>query len=73
MPDGWNYRILRHRKDEGEFYALHEVYYEGGEPTGCSKEPVLHKWYEEPGDIGTDLQKMQEALDKPVLNYSDFE
>lgn len=79
---GWNYRVMRHAPKNGEvdeWYAIHEVYYRSNDvddltvpvsETGCTEDPV--------GVVGDSveslrwsLQKMLEALEKPVLEYSD--
>jgi hypothetical protein len=32
----WNYRIIRHKHERGDYLALHEVYYANGD-TDCTK------------------------------------
>jgi len=68
----WNYRVLRHDTEVGDVYAIHVVYYDDGEPTDCSTERVTCGYYDDFRGIGADLEKLQEALEKPVLNYDDF-
>jgi len=78
----WNYRIILHKaghvKDNpkikwDEYLALHEVFYDENEnPKGATEKPV-----EIVGDEGKDslisikwtLEKMIEALHKPILEY----
>lgn len=79
---GWNYRVMRHAPREGEvddWFAIHEVYYRSDEvddltvpvhETGCTKDPVSVIADDVEG-LRWSLQKMLEALDKPVLAYSD--
>ena len=68
----WNYRILQYPDGEDNFFQIHEVYYnDKGEPNsytangvtvaGESKESL--KWV---------LEKMEEALDKPILSEKNF-
>jgi hypothetical protein len=33
----WNYRIMRHKHPSGEYYQIHEVFYE---PMGWSADPI---------------------------------
>jgi hypothetical protein len=69
----WNYRVLRHDTEFGDVYAIHTVYYDDGEPTACSVERVICGYYDDLRNIEGDLEKLQEALEKPVLNYDDFD
>jgi hypothetical protein len=65
----WNYRIIRHVDPEGEWYGIHEVYYDDqGQPHSLTANPV-------PIDAETpeELRRLlDEAFEKPVLNYDDF-
>lgn len=37
----WEPRVMRHRLPSGrEEYAIHEVYFEGGIPSGCTKDAL---------------------------------
>jgi hypothetical protein len=67
----WNHRVLKHEDKDLPYYQIHEVYYEDGKPTSCTKDGVL-TWGESLDDLKWQLQKMLEALDNPVLNYDDF-
>lgn len=69
----WNYRILRHDTEVGDVYAIHTVYYEDGEPTSCSVERTILGYYEDQDHMEGDIEKVQQALGKPVLDYSDFD
>lgn len=72
----WNYRVIRQKVivDDEEFdsFAIHEVYYdEDGKPGSITSDPV------EPSgqtlqELGEDLRRMVAALNKPVLEYDDF-
>ena len=65
---GWNYRILAKicSNDEVSF-GVYSVYYdENGKPDGYSANPVEMS-AEDIEYIRFDLDKMKEALDKPVL------
>lgn len=71
----WNYRVVRRKYPDGEvLYQMHEVYYDNdGNPDGVSACPV-----DVTSDAGVDgikwvLTSMQEAAEKPVLDYdADF-
>ena len=77
---GWNYRVMRHPPKDGEeeWYAIHEVYYRSNDvddltvpvhETGYSVDPV-GVIADSPEGLRWTLQKMLEALDKPVLEHS---
>lgn len=36
----WNYRILKKTTTQGDYFAIHEVYYDKGKENGWTKEPV---------------------------------
>ena len=72
----WNFRVLRHvyvDKDgnQEEYFAVHEVHYENGNPVGCTKDPI---------DLGSEnlkglrwqLKKVKRGLGKPILDYDRF-
>ena len=65
----WNYRVIRSRQPNGEFYyAIHECYYEGGDR-------LPDRWTASPVSVGgethaellTTLQQMHRAMLEPVL------
>ena len=78
----WNHRIMLHKAGSveknpalkwGEYLAIHEVHYDdNGNPEMASKDALGIL-----GDEGKDslssikwiLEKMMEALDKPILDY----
>lgn len=70
---GWNYRIIG-IEHEGEIsLQIHEVYYDAdGIPTGFTSNPT--PIYSEGGLKGLEwqLDKMREALDKPILSMDNF-
>lgn len=51
--------------------AIHEVFYKRGEPYYIIKTPAEIQW-----NLGTSthlvLKEIQEAFDKPILQYDDF-
>ena len=70
----WNYRVISFRHGEDAWCAIHEVYYDNGVPKAYSSEPAVVMWDPEEGD-GTGCQvldRMKEALGKPVLTEKDF-
>lgn len=68
----WNYRIIHHLSPEEEYWAIHEVYYEKDKPVSYSENPAVVLSAENPGDLVWTLNQMLEALQKPVLEKSDF-
>jgi hypothetical protein len=68
----WNYRVIRSREPNGEFYyAIHECYY------GDDRLP--HSWTASPASVSgethaellTTLQQMHRAMLEPVLEQCD--
>ena len=65
----WNYRVLRNSDDH---LAIHSVYYDqGGNPQSVSENPagVVADTVE---DLLSELDRFKEALDRPVLQSSQF-
>lgn len=76
--DGFNYRLLKHESENGDWYAIHEVYYnDAGKPVLCTAEPVnvqVPPGCPEPKeDVEETLRLMSEALNKTILNYKYFD
>ncbi len=73
----WNFRVIKTKVEGDPFiefeYGIHEVYYnlETGKPNGYHSKPrrVDAETIEE---LKWTLNKMLEALDKPVLTKEDF-
>ena len=68
----WNYRVIRSREANGEFYyAIHECYYDG--------DRLPHSWTASPASVSgethaellTTLQQMHRAVLEPVLEQCD--
>ncbi|MGX7005143.1 hypothetical protein [Caballeronia sp. KNU42] len=74
----WNYRVIQFVGTEGELRrSIHEVYYVGGVPSGFIERPADVAWevYEvDEGDAAAllILERMREAVSKPVLTQNDF-
>lgn len=69
----WNHRIIKHVTSDSEWFAVHEVYYDDdGTPNSCTSEPIKII-QEDLKDIEWEIDKIKEALQKPVLHYSYFE
>lgn len=73
----WNFRVI-HRVDEsGSELAIHEAYYDegavehGAAPTSVTAEAVRVA-AEDLAGLRRILARMQDALDKPVLEYAEF-
>jgi hypothetical protein len=69
----WNYRVLAHKDDDDVMLMIHEVYYdENGKPNSYTVNPVPVRG-EDLDALKFSLEKMNEALTKPILWYgSDF-
>lgn len=76
----WNYRVIAFTHDdagrilETTFYAIHEVHYDKtGTPRFYSLEAARIGWdADEPDAPYSILDRMREALSKPVLDSSIF-
>lgn len=65
----WNHRVLRKKDVGGEWYAVHEVYYDKkGKPTGATQDEV-GPCGETLEQLKAELEMFARALDKPVLDY----
>ena len=69
---GWNYRVLAHKQFDEVYFYIHEVYYdEEGNPDGYVEIPVSPQSEEIKG-MRWQLNKMNEALSKPIIKIWDF-
>ena len=68
----WNYRVIRSREANGEFYyAIHECYYGGDRlPDRWTASPVCVGG-ETHAELLTTLQQMHRAVLEPVLEQCD--
>lgn len=74
----WNHRVVKrkgkpfHGIPQPDWYAIHEVYYDKkGRPKTLTAEPVAPGG-ETPDELRDDLNRMRDALKKPILQESDF-
>lgn len=64
---GWNYRILASEHNDEIYFQVHEVYYDAKDmPDGYTKN-AISVGGEDLDSIKSTLQKMEEALLKPIL------
>ena len=70
----WNYRVVRREdetEDSGSFFAIEEVYYNAeGTPRSHTDGAAVVAGDRE--GLGWALEKMREALDKPVLDAENW-
>lgn len=66
----WNYRVI----DHGDWFGLHEVYYNDGKPVSRTANPVTFLCDAEDGPEGikSSLELALRAFEKPVLTVKDF-
>lgn len=69
----WNYRVMRHEYSNGVTTAhdleIHEVYYnDDGTVRGWTENGISPSG-EDMAELNRDLDKMEEALGKPILDY----
>jgi hypothetical protein len=67
----WNHRVVdMTAENEGDpLFAIREVHYEGGMPTGHGEPFVMSETME---GLAETLDRMKEALKEPVLKPEDF-
>ena len=66
----WNYRVMRHGNNNGDYYAIHEVYYDqNGKPRNWTDDDV-GPCGESLDEVKACLELMKEALSKPILDYA---
>jgi hypothetical protein len=69
----WNYRVLSFRNGDEAWQAIHEVHYRDGVPIAHPEAPAVLMWDPDDVDGGLlNLERMREALSKPVLTDADF-
>lgn len=76
----WNYRVIYHPAPEGnergeDWLGIHEVYYAtdtDDHPLSYSTEHVGVMSTDGVGGLGWVLDRMREALNKPILTTADF-
>lgn len=71
----WNYRVIELRENGETWRGFHEVYYTDGVPHSYTERPVAVAWLIEEGESDGGqmmMQRLQEALSKPVLTPVDF-
>jgi hypothetical protein len=69
----WNYRVVRRTTNGETTYAIHEVHYsDDGDPQACTEAPI-EIIESTPGDLRETVQRILACLDKPILDYTDFE
>ena len=52
----WNYRVMKHTDGMGEWYFLHEVYYDKGKVVNCTENPIA--------PLGETPKELQQNLEK---------
>lgn len=70
----WNYRVIEFADGEERWRAVHEVYYNVDAPASYTTEPAIIRWDVGEGDgmaLAT-LDRMRQALSKPVLDEAEF-
>ena len=68
-PMSWDYRVMCRKHGDDESYSIHEVFYDGDTVINWTKEPSGITC-ESLDDVVVALDRMREALDKPILDYS---
>jgi hypothetical protein len=70
-----NYRVIEFQTSDEKHRAIHDVYYDdAGKPNGYTANPVSVWWYADEDAVAPAriLERMREALTKPVLTEKDF-
>jgi hypothetical protein len=71
----WNFRVMEFSHGEDTWRAIHEVHYEHNVPVSYSQNEAIVMWAPEEGEAAglNVLERMREAIAKPVLRVTDFE
>jgi len=69
----WNYRIIRKENNGEHIYAIHEVYYKKNGKLHLVSVAPDYPHGETVDELKEDFEHYRQALDKPVLNYEDFQ
>ena len=73
----WNYRVVRRPRGDGStgesFLAIREAHYgeDKERPESITQEPTIVTG-DTPEELTAELDRVREALSKPVLEYDDF-
>lgn len=68
----WNHRVVKHTHPCGSVeLAIHEAHYDGKVAEAITTDPTAPV-ADSVDELRWVLEKMIEALDKPVLNYEEF-
>ena len=67
----WNYRVIKTKDGEDDYYQVHSCYYTDNKLDGTSVEPAkaAGNTLEE---LRADLQRMLDALDKPIIDETNL-
>jgi hypothetical protein len=65
----WNHRVMKRKTEEGEWYDIHEVFYDEQSGKLSWTENAISPGGETIDELQKELQRMLKALDKPVLDY----
>ncbi len=68
----WNYRVIRHKNDQEEWFNIHEVYYRNDKPVSITENSCA-PFGSSKEELRADFELMLKAFDKEVLDYSDFD
>lgn len=65
----WNYRVVKSKDGEDDYYQIHSTYYYEGNINGMSVNPSVAGGYNL-DELRIDLKRMLEALDKPIIDQT---
>ena len=69
----WNYRVVKHKNPDGDWYAVHQVHYnDAGDINAISEDPIS-PFGESVVELRKDLNLMQMAYTAGVLDYDTIE
>jgi hypothetical protein len=70
----WNFRVMEFSHGDETWRAIHEVHYEHNVPVSYSENAAIVMWAPEEGETAglAVVERMREAMGKPVLRESDF-
>lgn len=69
----WDYRVVKTISNGEEYYSIHEAYYNEEDQASSITEDPVEAFGNSLEELKLDLERMLEALNKPVLIGKDFE
>lgn len=64
----WNYRVIKSKDGEDDYYQVHSIYYNDNSEISAKSLHAAKAGGNTLEELRSDLQRMLEALDKPIID-----